>query len=261
MMGHGCSFVSCQGEATWAFTALLPEHVDSLMGFAKLGGKATSGEGGRIERRGPRVGSGLCRLELDDGLWLSWPDFVLLLCIFKESLDMKGKRVAFCGLDLKKKSPLGSGLGEAPRPVPPALAERRDFLVLLQPGWVWGPCAGQEESAPLVQPHVLPGGHSEGAVSTWGCRILPQAAQSAVLCQLQIPDGSFWADSVTSSPNGEEKKPLFLKCQPCSRDAPHLSPEFLEKEGWELPAPGQKEHQLKLETRGFPRERFLSCSL
>ena len=60
MMGCGCCFVSCQGEETWGFTALLLERVGFLMGFAKLGGKATSGEGGRIERRGPRVGSGLC---------------------------------------------------------------------------------------------------------------------------------------------------------------------------------------------------------
>lgn len=34
---------------------------------------------------------------------------------------------------------------------------------------------------------------------------------------------------------------------------PRLCPEFLEKEGWELLAPGQKGHQLQLETQSFPR--------
>lgn len=58
----------------------------------------------------------------------------------------------------------------------------------------------------------LPCGHLEGAVTTWGCRVLPWAALHAVLHLPQIPDDSFWEGSVTSSLNGEGKEPLFLKC-------------------------------------------------
>lgn len=55
--------------------------------------------GGLIAGAGPRIGSGPCRRELDGGLWSSWPNFVILLYIFKESLKMKAERVAFCGFE------------------------------------------------------------------------------------------------------------------------------------------------------------------
>lgn len=79
---------------------LFPEHMDSPVGFAKPSRSKGRIPGGRlIAGAGPRVGSGPCRRELDDGLWSSWPNFVILLYIFKESLKMKAERVAFCGFE------------------------------------------------------------------------------------------------------------------------------------------------------------------
>lgn len=105
-------------------------------------------------------------LELDNGLWSSWPDFVLLLCIFKESLDRKATRVAFCGFGLKKETPLRPGLGENPRP---------QAALLLQEERLTCPAAGQGLRAPCRDRAALSPGETAqgtlgGAMSTCGYR-------------------------------------------------------------------------------------------
>ena len=66
---------------------------------------------------------------------------------------MKQREWHFVVSDLKKKSPFGPGLGEAPKPVPPALAET--FLSSAAGLGLGAPCRTKESSL-LVQPQVLP---------------------------------------------------------------------------------------------------------
>lgn len=78
---------------------------------------------------------------------------------------MKEREWHFVGLDLKKKSPFGPGLGEAPKPVPPDLAET--FLSFCS--WVGSGGPVQDKRSPVSwcsHRCFLPCGHLEGAVTT-----------------------------------------------------------------------------------------------
>lgn len=124
---------------------------------------------------------------------------------------MKQREWHFVVLDLKKKSLFGPGLGEAPKPVPLASAET--FLSFCSQVGSGGPV--QDERSPVSWCNhrcFLPWGHLEGGHDHLGVSPACSPALHAVLHLPQIPDDSFWADSVTSSPNGEGKEPVFLKC-------------------------------------------------
>lgn len=76
-----------------------------------------------------------------------------------------------------------------------------------------------------MQPQVLPSlGTLGGGCDHLGVSPACSPALHAVLHLPQIPDDSFWAGSVTSSPNGEGKEPLFLKCSLWGWDGPSSLP-------------------------------------
>lgn len=89
-------------------------------------------------------------------------------------------------------------------------------------------------------------------MSIWGCRTLPQAAQSRVLSQPQIPAGS--GQILLHQANGKKGNPPFLKLLLWGRDA-LVSAEFL---GWGLKVSGRRDITSDLETECFCREPFLA---